>query len=506
MFTLQAVLDETRVTLTVAPLWLFYALAALSVLGAALSLRKASGATIAIAVPLSVVTAVAVFGLTHGWINLVFGPGDRSFVRHFRAVFLAVGALSSCAALAVVCAVIALLGALRRSDFSSRVPAVIALVFSVLCGLFAASMVRSIGAPNAIVPRLGLATSGRGQRGIEHTVRVRFEYPESRSWLFTRPSVLISDAQLAAMHARCDECSHVVSAEVPGVVQAHLRGALRGYWFERAVQFVVEDDRGDPRFPLQAGARWRFRDRIDSTTRAGGWAVAMGEGARSLVPRDVAVRRLGELRAELRVERSYVSDGVRLWSVVFERGTNRETYEVFTMGGQTFITRDPEHPRAAQSPWFRDSARPVTLPSGLVACPSQFVPFSLCGDGTAPRIPAGPAGGFISDRSGTGLFVAAITLGAVVPGSGPRTSWCLDGYDSGSGDVLARPSTAPDAQGDRSSREAELAVLCATSAPAIERTTNQETPARTDRSRTTSTRASTRRRAVPPSREIANPF
>jgi hypothetical protein len=327
---------------------------------------------------------------------------------------------------------------------------------------------------------------------------VYFQWPSTRGWLFRSEPRALTEQELAARHGRCDECSRSVTADAAGPVELSFRGALRGYSFDRALSFVVEDDRGDPRLPLQVGARWTFRDRLDRTTRAGGWALAMADGLRSLTPRDVVHRRLGEQRAELRVERSFVADGVRLWSLVLERDARRSTFTVFTMDGQTWLTRDLARPRAARDPWFREVPSGMLARSGLVPCPSAFVPFSLCGDGTNPRIPAGPAWGAIGDHSGTGLFVAAITLGAVVPGAGASTSWCLDSFREGSGERALAALVAPrESNGDP--REAESLALCA--APAYERAPN-ESSARAARS----SRARTAPSHPPRGRDVIDPW
>lgn len=56
---MQSVSEETRVTLRVAPLWLFYALAALCALGPVISLRTAQPVAIVIVVPIALVVAAA---------------------------------------------------------------------------------------------------------------------------------------------------------------------------------------------------------------------------------------------------------------------------------------------------------------------------------------------------------------------------------------------------------------------------------------------------------------
>lgn len=498
---MQAVIEETRVTLTVAPLWLVYALAALCALGAVISLRKAQPVAIAIVVPIALVVAAAVFSHTFGWLNLLMTPNGRAFAWSFRPVFLAVAALSTGSSLALVCSIGALLAALRRSELSSRIPAALALIVASTCAVFAVWMVRVIGAPNGVVPRLGVEGVTRGQRAISHVVRVRFEWPATRNWLFTTAPRAMTEQEIATMHARCDECSRTVTTDATGPVQLSFRASLRGYTLERTVSFVVEDDRGDPRLPLQVGARWTFRDRLDRTTRAGGWAVAMADGLRSLTPRDVVHRRLGDQRAELRVERSFVADGVRLWSLVFERGARRSTVTVFTMDGQTWVTRDLEHPRAAREPWFRESPTGMRAFAGLVPCVSAFVPFSMCGDGTSPRVPAGPAWGAIGDQSGMGLFVAAITVGAVVPGAGSSTSWCLDAFTEGSGE-RASVSAVPARATEGDPREAESLALCA--APAFERERPASVPPPTRAVRARNTRARSERPVS--DHGIVNPF
>jgi hypothetical protein len=242
-----------------------------------------------------------------------------------------------------------------------------------------------------------------------------------------------------------------------------IRARYYGYALERDWRFTATDNHGDPRLPLRVGARWIFRARHEGSTVAGGWGVAIADRRLShLAPRDVGRPRLGDERLEFSVDSSQFRDGVRHFHLSFAAsGERSHAFWVYAQDGQTWLSEGPQPLIRDQ----RDTTRAARLPAGLYPCRIGPLPLSLCSDGSNPRLPPGPIWGVRDSNAGTGLLVTLLTFGAVIPGSGPRSSWCFERFIPGTGDAMRVIERAPLAP--TSAPEAERLALCEPSAQAL---------------------------------------
>jgi hypothetical protein len=463
MSTLTVLIEQCRCTLELRTIPWMFANALLAFGAAATALWRSTALVKAVAIPLSLVGSIAGFHWAYGVLNALSGATRGTAVAHFSTAFLAVAALTAAVAVAAWCGSIRMLSALfgAASERSrSALRSVPALALAIVGAGLVAHGRAAIGAPNSRLPKLSVHGELRGQVGVTHSVRAELVWPSARAFLFgTLPERRLDDADLAANDAACFECERSFAPVDRSGELLRFRARYRGFVVERTAAFVTDDGHGDPRFPLRVGARWRFRDRYDGTTRAGGWAVAIAEGPSHIAPRDVRAHRPGELGMELRVERSHVAHGLRLWDLVFEDAGRPRSMTVYGMNGITWVVTMPEQPRERSVSLFRpETSSGRALPGELFECSLEQLPFRVCSDGSNPRIPAGPVWAPKDSNAGSGLFVALITLGAVIPGSGPRSVWCLDGFTEGTGEALPALSTAPRAA--TSDPAAESMVLC----------------------------------------------
>jgi hypothetical protein len=476
MSTLTVLVEQCRYTLELRTMPWMFANALLASVAAGTALWRSTALVKAAAIPLSILGGLAGFHWAYGVLNALTGATRGTAVAHFSTAFIALAALSAAVVLAAACGAVRMLSALfgassERSRSALRSVPALALAI-VGAGLLAHGRA-AIGAPNSRLPTLSVDGSLRGQAGVAHAVRAELRWPSTRAFLFgTIPERRLDAADLAANDAACFECERSFAPVDCSGELLRFRARYRGFVVERTAAFVTDDSHGDPRFALRVGARWSFRDRYDGTTRAGGWAVAIAEGPSHIAPRDVLSHRPGEQRMELRVERSYVAHGLRLWDLVFDDNGRSSTMTVYGMNGITWVVSRPEQPRERAAPLFRpERGARRALPGGLVECSLEALPFRVCSDGSNPRIPAGPVWAPKDSNEGSGFFVALITLGAVIPGSGPRSVWCLDHFTDGTGEAIPTLATVP--RPATSDPRAESMVLCDAPPPS----TNRRPPA-----------------------------
>lgn len=469
-----AIVEQTRYTLEVPWMPALWPLTGASVVAAILAQRRTGPLARAISVPLSIVCAMAAFSVTHGWFLLSQGRSPLA-ARTFSTVFIAVGALWSAAVFAAVHAVVALIAS-RAKDaprFTWVWPLPAALL-AMTSATVAHAVRAQLGPPAVGLPRLIVHGAERGQRDERYPIELVLGYPAVRGWIFGRPERTLTPVERARANVLCSDCSFEFMPTQIGPHHRVIRARYYGYTLERDWSFTATDNHGDPRLPLRVGARWIFRARHEGSTAAGGWGVAIADRRLShLVPRDVGRPRLGDERLEFSVDASELRDGVRHFHLSYAAtGGRSHSFWVYGQDEQTWL--------AAGRPLFVDrveATRAVTLPAGLFACRIDALPLSVCSDGSNPNLPPGPIWGVRDSHEGTGLLVTLLTFGAVIPGSGPRSSWCFDRFIPGTGDALrtvervtqspAHPPLATPNAAPYRALDAERLALCEPSAQAL---------------------------------------
>lgn len=115
-------------------------------------------------------------------------------------------------------------------------------------------------------------------------------------------------SQLTAIRADIAGCTASVRSDARGTLPVEVRATVGAYRLSPALPFEVEDDHGNPQWPLRVGARWSFLDRIRWTDNAERRRAIDDE----VEPRGVPAVRLGAARVTVRVTGVSVSYGLRL--------------------------------------------------------------------------------------------------------------------------------------------------------------------------------------------------
>lgn len=376
----------------------------------------------------------------------------------------------------------------RRAAGREYAVAIVGLLLSITGFAYAARIRAELGPPQRQLPVLLGAGNWRVQVGATIHASTQLGRRDVGLWIFRRAEVPLEASERATLRAECYECERDVTGVTVGRNALVFRARVGPYALHRMVGYDVEDARGDARFPLRVGARWTFRERLESTTREGGWASAMVNGPSHLAPRAQSSDHLSDRRRELRVERSFVEGGIRFWELHYEDAGDERTMIVYGHNGLTWVVGDRRDPWQSRELLIEGAPprdpRLRVVGAGVFSCRIRGLDFTHCGDGSNPRIPFGPVRGGARDSSGQGLFIAAITLGALVPGEGARWAYCLEQYTEGTGVEMPvwRHTTPPLASNDP---RGERFALCSppTSAPS-------ERAAQPRPSRRTTTRAS----------------
>jgi hypothetical protein len=230
---------------------------------------------------------------------------------------------------------------------------------------------------------------------------------------------------------------HPTTVGATGVVVHGHAGRVR---FERRLEFTGLREQGNALWPMRVGERHVFAVQTSRGESAGGWAVAIADGAHALVPHSLGAPTVRPHIAEVRVVRTMMKDGLRHFVLELAReGRETQSFEVYALDGETWLEREDNLPPAKLIEAHH-------VPSeGAYRCEILGMPFSLCNAGGDRRFKVpGPIGGTIeSSDDGKSLLVTLLTLGAVAPGSGPESHWCLESAESGDGDSMPVADSPP---------------------------------------------------------------
>jgi hypothetical protein len=480
MTTFRSLIGETRYVFDLPEFAAIAPSAAVVALVGAATLVRTRGLARGLSIPPALSFAAVSYLLTRGSITLFVRGSTYTALGLFPRVFDALAMLAAATALAFVLGLGAAIdGVARRARLWEYIVVALALALSIVSGCYLWRTRSALGSPNAPLPQLLGAYALRVQAGASIRASVALSWPANTTWIFRSPARAIDPAETARLRAECFECSREISGVTVGRDIVMFRARVGAFSVERMVAYDVEDSRGDPQFPLRVGARWTFRERLESTTRAGGWGIAMAEGLSHLTPQTMPSQRFGEGRRELRVERSFVEDGIRYWELHSNDSGVERTLLVYGHDGTTWRVehrRNPWQERHRFVDLYPNPSEPG-VGAGVIPCRIHGLDFTHCSNGTNPRIPRGPVRAVRREGSGQGAFIAAVTLGAVVPGAGRTWAFCLDQYTEGTGvempvrNFVADPPPTADPSAERT-------VLCEPPAPVTAPSSRESTRAR----------------------------
>lgn len=440
-----------------------------ALVGCATLVRTRSGAR-AVSIVVGIFVSLVVYWATRGVFPLIGGRVAGSPHALFPRVFEALALLGAACAWSVCVAGASLLDRVaRRANGREFALSILALALSLGGFAYVARLRGELGPPQRPLPVLIGAANWRVQAGASIRASTQLGHRDVGGWFFRRGDVALGIDELARLRATCFDCEREITGVTVGRNVFVLRARVGPYALHRQAAYDVEDSRGNARFPLRVGARWVFRDRLEATTRAGGWAIAMADGLSHLTPEQQRANHLGERRRELRVERSFVENGIRFWELHHTDGARERIVVAYGQNGQTWVPEDRNDPWRRRQPliegapernggderYDRYGRYEGGIGAGVFSCRIHGLDFNYCGDGSNPRIPRGPVHARIGDSSGRGLFIAAVTLGAVVPGAGPRWAYCLESFTEGSGVEMpvwthnVQPLPSRDPRGER---------------------------------------------------------
>ncbi|MBL8685575.1 MAG: hypothetical protein JNK05_40740 [Myxococcales bacterium] len=487
MTTFHGLFGETHFVLEVPEYTALVPATVVMALVGAATLVKTRSVARAISIAAAVAFSLVAYGSTRGVLSLFGVRRTGCALSMFPAVFAALAALAAVSGMTFVLASGAAIDRLvRRARPAEYFVAVAALGLSLCGGAFVLRMRAALGPPMDVMPQLLGDREARVQVGASTRMVAFLGWPARRGWLLGTPERALDERERARFRADCNDCVREITGVSLERISVVFRARLGPFALHRTAAYNVEDSRGDARWPLRVGERWTFRERLESTTREGGWAVAMVGGLSHLAPRTQSSNHMSERRRELRVERSFVEGGIRFWELHYEDAGDDRTMLVYGHNGLTWVVGDRRDPWQSRELLIEGAPprdpRLRVVGAGVFSCRIRGLDFTHCGDGSNPRIPFGPVRGGARDSSGQGLFIAAITLGALVPGAGPRWAYCLEQHTEGTGVEMpvSRRIVAPLASNDP---RGERFALCSPPPSAPSERTAQPRPSRRTRPR-----------------------
>lgn len=392
--------------------------------------------------------ALAAYAFVCGPFNALFGFSRDSAGALFSGAFRVVAFSAACAGAGVVLGLVAFVDGLRAAparDGARAATGLLALTLALGLGGLCRRSAHALGPPNMDLLQLFPQGRWRGQVGLTHHPSAFMSRPRhmvhfmGAFWAEPTP---MQGPELSAVRADIAGCTARVRSDARGTLPVEVRATVGAYRLSRALPFEVEDDRGNPHWPLRVGARWSFRDRIRWTDNAARRRAIDDE----LEPRGVPALRLGQARVTVRVAGVTVSHGLRLWRLVIEDGRTPTEIPVYAMNGETWVApwgEDSMNARAHVGPLLTTAPASADRP-GLRACAIRSMPFTTCGDGSRAGLPAGPLSGpLLGGREVAPIFQSSDTIGEGARLEGRNGAWCLDRFTPGDGEVMPVAARAP---------------------------------------------------------------
>jgi hypothetical protein len=332
-------------------------------------------------------------------------------------------------------------GAERRARIATAVAAV-----TVATGLATAAIaIRQrlvLGPRSTELPLVMRTGRWRGHAGFTHDVRAVFGRPGWTGFFRTTFSPIeLTSEDAGARGFLCDDCEQKVHPTTAGATGVVVHAHVRRVRIERRLEFDALVEKGNPLWPLRVGERHVFAIQSSPRESTGGWATAIADGARSLVPHATGGPTVERHQEELFVARTVMKGGLRHFVIeVSQPDEPPATIEVYALDGETWVAHDDGDD--SRERLFEPRAVPT---EGAYYCSVARLPFTICNAGGDSHFKVmGPIGGNISGDSGLqGLAVTLLTLGAVAPGRGPESHYCLESAEPGAGDEMPVANEPP---------------------------------------------------------------
>jgi hypothetical protein len=397
-------------------------------------------------VPIGAIVAAAIGGVAT-WSFPRSAP-SLSIGALFAAAYEQAGVTAACGAAGLVAATIAMVVAPRAAPdatkLRARAPYVITGVAMAIAFMTLGLAIRQrvlLGSTKTQLPLM--MTTGRwsGHVGYDHEVHAALGEPTWTGFFRTT----LSQRELTADEWRArgwecdDDCRATVHPTTVGATSVLVHGHAGRVRYERRLEFTGLRELGNALWPMRVGERHVFALQSSRGQSTGGWAVAIADGAHALVPHELGGPSVQPHVAELRVARTMMKDGLRHFVVeVTREGEPPFSLEVYALDGETWVERD------GFSAVKLIEAHHVPS-EGAYYCELRGLPFSICNAGGDRRFHVmGPVGGMVSGGdSGKGLLITFLTLGAVAPGSGPESHYCLESAESGDGESMPVADSPP---------------------------------------------------------------
>ena len=392
--------------------------------------------------------ALAAYAFVCGPFNALLGFSRNTPGALFSGAFRVVAFSAACACAGVVMGLVGLIDALRAAptrDGARAASGLLVLALALGLGGLSRRNAQALGPPNMDLLQLFPQGRWRGQVGLTHRPEAFLSRPRhmvnfmGSFWVEPEP---MHRSQLTAIRADIAGCTASVRSDARGTTQVEVRATVGAYRLSRALPFEVEDDHGNPQWPLRVGARWSFRDRIRWTDNAERRRAIDDE----VEPRGVPAVRLGAARVTVRVTGVSLSYGLRLWRLAIEGRSTSEEVSVYGMNGETWMatrSNDGMNARAHGGPLLRMAPASADRP-GLRACAIASMPFTTCGDGSRAGIPVGPLGGPLYGVPDlVSVFQNTDGIGEGAEREGRSRVWCLDRFTPGDGEAMPVAARAP---------------------------------------------------------------